>query len=113
MTKQFVGLFFYCREKLEVFSIPIEHAEKYGDFLIYPYSHDEIWEKYLRKKYRRDYAYYPRGRIVFNEKDAQYWVYSDRCIPRFELETMVKHLGEYIFKEDEHYVCHKCCQVLE
>lgn len=112
MAEQFVGIFFCCREKLEVFSLSLEQAEHYGDFLIYPYSHDEIWEKHLRSKYGRDYAFYPRGRIMYNTKEKQFWIYSDRCIPRCEIEKMAQELSEYIIKEDEHYVCHNCERTL-
>ena len=41
-------------------------AEKYGDFLNYPKSHMEIWDKYYYSKYHVDFDYFPRGRVVYN-----------------------------------------------
>ena len=108
MDDKFVGLFFYCGNRLELFTVPIEEAEKYGDFLIYPYSHYEIWEQHLRIKYRRDYAYYPRGRIMYNTKEKQFWIYSDKCIPMSEIGRLAHKLKKYRIKEDEHYMCNRC-----
>lgn len=113
MKKEFVGIFFYCEKELELFSLSLEDAEDYGEFCIYPYSHDEIWEKYLRVKYERDYDYYPRGRIVFSKKEKRFWIYSDKCIPLHEIEKMGSMLGEFVILQDEHYVCHQCSAYLE
>lgn len=111
--KKFVGIFFYCEKKLELFTLEMEETEEYGDFCIYPYSHDEIWEKYLRLKYVKDYDYYPRGRIIYNKKEKKFWIYRDKCIPLGEMEKLGERLGEYVLLEDDHYVCHQCSEYYE
>ncbi len=108
MNESFVGIFFYCENALEMFTLSMEDAEEYGDFRIYPYSHYEIWEKYLRVKYIKDYDYYSRGRVIYNKKEERFWIYSDKCIPLCEIEKMGNRLRKYVLLEDEHYVCHKC-----
>lgn len=64
-----VGLFFLVSGELLLHRCFLEKAEVYGDFINYPYSHDEIWEKHYREKYQVDFDFYPRGRIVYNKKD--------------------------------------------
>ena len=96
--KKFVGIFFYCEKTLELFTLD---------------SHDEIWEKYLRLKYVKDYDYYPRGRIIYNKKEKKFWIYRDKCIPLGEMEKLGERLGEYVLLEDDHYVCHQCSEYYE
>lgn len=113
MENKFVGIFFYCNGKMELFKVDVDLAEDYGDFRIYPYSHDEIWEKNLRMKYKKDYDYYARGRIMYNKSEKRFWIYSDKCIPNSEIEKIGNMLEEYLLLEDEHYVCHKCSRYFE
>lgn len=83
-----VGLFFYVDGQLLLHSCPLESAEKYGNFLIYPASHDEIRETDYRKKYLVDYDYFPRGRITFHALTRSFWLYRDTCIPNSVIETL-------------------------
>lgn len=107
-----VGIFFYAKDRLIFHKCMLKDAEEYGDFLIYPYSHDEIWEKHYKKIYNVDFDYYPRGRIVYNTAEKSFWIYKDKCIASLILlSTIINNLGginKGELKTDEHYVCHKC-----
>ena len=47
-----VSLFFVVNGKFLIHCCKKEDGEKYGDFINYPQSHMEIWDKYYYKKYR-------------------------------------------------------------
>ena len=59
-----VGIFFVVDNMFLIHKCSLDEAEKYGDFLIYPKSHMEIWDKHYYYKYKVDFDYYPRGTIV-------------------------------------------------
>ena len=104
-----VGIFFVVNNQVLIHNCELSEAEKYGDFLNYPESHMEIWDKYYYKKYKVDFDYFPRGRIIYNLKEKTYYIYYDKC-----LENDIKNLN--IIPENEnvkllkdfHYQCHKC-----
>lgn len=107
MDDNFVGLFFVINGRVLLHSLSIAQAEAYGEFLIYPYSHMEIWDRHYIRKYNVDFDYYPRGRIVYHRNKREFWVYRDSCIP----DSICLGLGlkkSPVLKEDEHYVCHVC-----
>lgn len=108
MQNGFVGLFFYVNGSLLMQTCSLKKAEKYGDFLVYPYSHDEIWTKLHQKKHGKEYDYYPRGRIVYYEPERVFWIYRDSCIPDIVMKDLTGIIGNVIYKTDEHYVCHRC-----
>ena len=108
MPTGFVGLFFYARGQLLLHTCPLEKAEKYGDFLVYPASHFDIWEERYRTNYAVDFDYFPRGRIVWCIPEKTFWIYRDVCIPDETLQRLKAGLGRTDEKSDEHYVCHMC-----
>lgn len=108
MEKQ-VGLFFYVRGQWLFHSCSLDEAETYGDFLIYPRSHMEVWEENYFKKYGVDFDYFPRGRIAYRKTDGTFLVYRDRCIGDEILPFVEKSCGKQVYLDyDEHYQCHKC-----
>ena len=104
-----VGIFFVVKGNLLLHNCSLDNAEKYGDFLNYPKSHMEIWDEYYYSKYKVDFDYYPRGRIIYNEKEQKYYIYYDKC-----LENDIKNLGiipenkDVKLLKDYHYQCHTC-----
>ncbi|MDO4488151.1 MAG: hypothetical protein Q4B67_03590 [Eubacteriales bacterium] len=108
-----VGLFFYVKGRLLFHGCSLSEAEKYGNNLIYPGGHFDIWERNYYKKYHVDYDYYPRGRVVYRIKDETFVVYGDRCIDK-ELREFFNGYAQnnpehrYVFEHDEHYQCHSC-----
>jgi len=117
-----VGPFFTVKGCLFYAAVSLENAEKYGDFLINPLSHDEIWEKSLAGIFHVDYDYYPRGRVVYNKAEDKYVIYTDRCADERPNEDALPYLNwtdaikavygltqvSCVTAYDEHYQCHHC-----
>ena len=111
-----VGLFFYIDGAFKIHGCSLEQGENYGDFVVYPYSHMKLWDKYHAKEHKVDFDYYPRGRVVYRKTDDTYIVYYDRCVEevikaRIEerLKAGTENTGKkVIYETDEHYQCHKC-----
>ena len=104
-----VGIFFYVNVQFLVHSCDLEHAESYGEFLIYPKSHFEIWERYHAKRYVVDFDFYPRGRMAYNKAEGTFHILYDRCIEKAIQTLASSGYGENIVLGlDEHYQCHRC-----
>ena len=109
MLRGDVGLFFYVNGQFLIHSCPLKDAENYGDFLIYPESHFEIWDRHYEKKYRVDFDFFPRGRVVYLKNDNQYLIYYDRCIgDNISFLNDTYYDGSAVLDFDEHYQCHIC-----
>lgn len=109
-----VGLFFYVNNDFIFSGCCLKEAQSYGDFMIYPESHYDIWDKIKAEdKENRikgvDYDYYPRGRVVYRKSDDTFIIYYDKCVMK-ELDRLSKEYEGYNVKYelDEHYCCHKC-----
>ena len=108
-SNKYVGLFFFVNKQFLIRKCIFQEAEKYGDFLNYPESHDSIWQNEYATKYRVDFDYYPRGRIVYSIKDDMFLIYFDKCIANHIKEivcTLPKEKTKLCY--DEHYQCHMC-----
>lgn len=103
-----VNLFFFVNNKFLIHKCNNEEAEKYGDFLNYPESHMQIWEKYYATKYRVDFDYFARGRVLYNIKEDCYYIYHDKCIK--DLTEIINDYKDKKYKicTDFHYQCKKC-----
>lgn len=103
-----VNSFFFVNNKFLIHKCTNEEAEKYGDFLNYPESHFDIWEKHYSTKYHVDFDYFPRGRVVFNIKENCYYIYHDKCITNLS-EIIKEYKNEnYKVSLDFHYQCKNC-----
>ena len=108
-TDGYVGLFFVINGKIMLHKSPLADGESYGDFINYPESHDNIWQRVYYRKYHVDFDYYPRGRIVFNRMTGIYFLYYDPCA-----SDVAEYLrgcypeGKCVISLDEHYQCHWC-----
>lgn len=101
-------MFFKVKDKFLVHKCENDEAEKYGDFLNYPESHMEVWDKHYYSKYRVDFDYFPRGRVVYNLKENCYYIYHDKCIEDLS-EILEDYTNEnYKICTDFHYQCRKC-----
>lgn len=104
-----VGLFFVVNNKLLLHSCSLEKAEKYGDFLNFPESHMQIWDKFYYNKYKVDFDYFPRGRIIYNIKENTYYIYYDKCLENSIREmNLIKQNENVKYLRDIHYKCSKC-----
>lgn len=104
-----VGIFFLANGGLLLHTCPFVEALSYGDFLNYPFSHDDVWMKHYQAVYKVDFDYWPRGRIIYNTKTGVYTVFYDSCMAK-QISPLVQSLGnqKVVLKKDEHYQCHQC-----
>jgi len=108
-----VGLFFYFDDEFSFIGTNLDKADTYGAFKIYNESHFEAWDRLMsRAKVNGryvDYDYYPRGRVVYNQKLEEFIIYYDRCIES-QIEELSKQYEGFNYRTeiDEHYVCHNC-----
>ena len=107
--KMYVGLFFVANGKLLLHKCGLDLAEANADFANFPESHMDIWDKFYYAKYKKDFDFFPRGRIVYRKADRTYIIYKDACITN-EIEPIINDLqGENVLVElDEHYQCYNC-----
>lgn len=70
MPQNQVSLFFYVNGQFLIHGCDLADAENYGDFLIYPDSHFEIWEKYYAKRYPVDFDFFPAWPCGVQQKHA-------------------------------------------
>ena len=103
------ALLFFANGELLFHGCTLAEGEEYGNFINYPYSHFEIWEKNHRSKYNVDFDYYPRGRVIYRKTDDTYLIYYDKCMEKFIGMVTEKYSGKKIKMDyDEHYQCHLC-----
>ena len=88
-----------------------KRAEKYGDFLIDPTGHEELFDyKYKDAPDGIEYFNFPRGRVVYNTKTETHTIYLDKCIAdKVDHVARAYRLENYtVNTDDEHYVCPGC-----
>ena len=109
MKRNSVGLFFYVQGEFLIHGCSLEEAENYGDFLIYPDSHFEIWGKHYEEQYGVDFDFFPRGRVAYCKSEKKFWLYYDTCIGE-DIQILIDSYydGEISLVYDEHYQCHRC-----
>jgi len=108
-----VGLFFVVNGVLLPHTCPLLDSESYGDFLTYPESHDDVWQREYYRKYHVDFDYYPRGRVVYNQKVKIFTMFIDRDLDKPEILAEIIHSfgldgSGCKVDYDEHYQCHIC-----
>lgn len=104
-----VCLFFYVNGKFLIHGCSLEEAEHYGDFLVYPQSHFEIWEAHYARRYPVDFDYFPRGRVAYRKNDDTFQILYDRCLEeRIRDFVNANYTGKVSLGYDEHYQCHMC-----
>lgn len=104
---QDVGLFFCINTDFCFHACNLDKAEKYGDFLVYPKSHFDIWNKYYADKHNVDFDYFPRGRVAYRRSDGCFVIYYDRCIAK-QVRLFGSKFSNVEYCVDEHYQCHLC-----
>lgn len=103
------ALFFCVQGRVLFHGCTLDEAESYGDFMNYPYSHDEIWRRSYKRLFNVDFDYFPRGRVVYRKTDDTYIIYYDSCMEEYIKKVSDRYEGNKIaFGYDEHYKCHTC-----
>ena len=98
-----VGIFFVIGDELFTKCSPLSAAVPYGDFRIRPGDHSSFWKEILRVKPSLSgvsYDFYPRGRVLFNERDEKFWVYVDRST-REDFSMITRILDEFHLPENK------------
>ena len=107
--KNQVCLFFYVNGQFLIHGCDLAEAESYGDFLIYPGSHFEIWDRYYAGRYHVDYDFFPRGRVAYSKSRQTFQILSDRCIAAEVQRFAREHYDRpFTLGLDEHYQCRRC-----
>ena len=78
-----LGIFWVVSGRLLLESTPLSRAEPYSDFLTYPESHIDAWERLRAAKLvpaDLEYEDMPRGRVVYDTKSERFYFYADACI---------------------------------
>ena len=109
MSQNQVCLFFHVNGQFLIHGCDLSEAESYGDFLIYPGSHFEIWEKHYAEKHSVEFDFFPRGRVAYNRNKQEFQILYDRCIES-EIHEFAgsRYSGKISLGYDEHYQCHRC-----
>lgn len=110
MPNRQVCLFFYVNGEFLIHGCSPDEAEHYGDFLVYPESHMDEWDKHNAKTYGVDYDFFPRGRVAYHKAEGVFQILYDPCIGD-NIRTLVDdhYSGAKVtLGNDEHYQCHKC-----
>ena len=111
MPQNQVCLFFYVDGQFLIHGCDLADAENYGDFLICPDSHFEIWENHYALQYHVDFDFYPRGRVAYHKSSQTFQILYDRCIGS-EIQHFAEthYSGTVSLGYDKHYQCHSCNQ---
>ena len=105
---QYVGPFFYIDGKFKCLKMDVTDGIFGEDFINHPSSHFEFFNSFNTDD-SLDYGNYPRGRVVFNNRTNEFYIYVDKSLyDKIELIDEIKkiyNLTGYnnIVKKDSHY----------
>lgn len=105
-----VGIFFViANDDVLLHTCTLKEAVPKDGLLIYPHSHEQVWNSFHRAVYGVDYDYFPRGRIVYVDEHDYFILYFNQCAQRAAVELH----GRYREKRcqlayDQSYRCHLC-----
>ena len=96
-------------------------AEPYGECLTHPYGHYEVWERWRNAPARakpkdaitraitvHEYEDFPRGRIVYHQPSARFWIYADKRLQKSQVLNELRGAfglaeAECEVRSDPHY----------
>ena len=111
-----VGVFFLVGDHIYIDSTPITSACVYGECLTHEPGHPGFWERLQEEgsvPKDDEYDEYPRGRITWNSRVGEAYLFVDRCIktrPQAVEQIMDRmHLpSATLVRLDSHYRCPNC-----
>lgn len=79
-----VGIVYLVGDKLWIDATPIARAANFGDLAFHELEHKQWWAQLVKKGVAPDSAYteFPRGRVSFDRRNAEFRFLSDDCILR-------------------------------
>lgn len=96
-------------------------AEPYGDCLTHPHGHYDVWERWrhISAKARAnaglpraivdcEYEDFPRGRVVYHQPSARFWIYADKRLHKTVILDQLRSAfglsaDQCIVRSDPHY----------
>jgi len=111
-----VGIFWVVGGKPIIDRTPLGEAEPYGDHLIHPPSHLDVWRLFQQGgivPIDMEYDEHPRGRVIYSTKSHRFVLLADKCILRdhgmVAKIMLVMNLPEdSATDKDSHYRCAVC-----
>ncbi len=108
ITMQPLGVFWVVDDKFVLEDYRIKDKKNTVVF----YSHLEIFSKYRRMLNGKSNNYYPRGRVVYDEKKNKIVFFIDKCIDKSNIENILNVFDcepEYTdICIDDNYICNTC-----
>ena len=111
-----VGIFWLFDGTLIIDSTPVSRAEPYADSLGHSTGHIDHWALLQRKgavPTGVEYEEAPRGRVVFDRREDQFYLLADKCI--LHRPEVVQRIMESLhlpmgtkLGADAHYRCFAC-----
>lgn len=111
-----IGIFFVLPEgKIALHAEAVDSLSSPNGFKDVSLGHYDFFNETILPEHPElfeDYAYYPRGRILYREKDQTYLAYADKCIRKDQaLKEKIQslfHLSKLLWRADEQYQCAGC-----
>jgi hypothetical protein len=77
--------------------MPVKDLKSMGGTVSYPATHGDYWKRIVQH-HRPDlknvhFAFYPRGRVMFEESTEKYTIFVDECIPDKIMDEIRSELG--------------------
>jgi hypothetical protein len=124
MSTEKIGLFYRLPgNRYVVKAEDCTTIEPHGGFRDSEEGHFTLFKKEIYPKYVgtipeliEDYTYYPRGRVLYREKDQQFIIYADRCLLNEKDKKRILRLfglRKARWRKDEQYQCAGCNKELK
>lgn len=107
-----VGVFWIYKQQLYFKSIITDNVKSINNFIDSDFAHYEVWDEISSQNkdfYLYEYEDIPRGRVVYDAKNAEYIVYAnDDIIISKEAKSLIINgfnllNDKVLFKYDAHY----------
>ena len=103
---QYVGPFFYIDNEIKAFKTDVSEGNIQDDFINGPISHFDYFKSLGIDD---DYGHYPRGRVIYNNKTNEYYLYIDKSLSKNKeiIDSVMNEFNLYklnvVIKTDSHY----------
>lgn len=105
---QYVGPFFYINNRLRGKRMKITCGRYEDKYINHPLGHYELF-KSINLDEDDDYGHYPRGRVIYNNMNNEFYIYVDKSL--YGNEEIIKEIKKYYnlsgsnvrVRKDEHY----------
>ena len=103
---QYVGPFFIIDNQIKALKVDVSEGNIKDDFINNSISH---FDYFKTLGIDDDYGHYPRGRVIYNNKTNEYYIYIDKSFKNNKeiIDIIMKEFNLYklnvLIKIDEHY----------